>query len=69
MTAQVLGNFTHEYNALEVARQEYELAREDYREACRNFSSTDQRRMGKWNAALLRKNLSWQIWWALKRAG
>ncbi|WP_020471497.1 hypothetical protein [Zavarzinella formosa] len=37
MTAQILANiFTHDHNALEVARQEYEAAKKHFREVMEN---------------------------------
>ena len=39
VSAQVFSIFRHEYNALDVARQEYELAKEHYRHTCERIDS------------------------------
>ena len=67
MTARVFDVFEHAYNPLEVARQEYDLAREDYATACRNFEGRNPVAMAKLAAASGRKSRAWDYYWKMTR--
>lgn len=66
MTAQVIPAFEHAFNTLEVAEQEYEMAKEDYREACRNYSGLDRKRVSALEAASQRREQARAVYWKLK---
>jgi hypothetical protein len=42
----------------EVARQEYELARKEYQDTCERFDALSEEAVGRFHAALERKNLA-----------
>lgn len=68
MTAQVLTDFfTHEHNRLAVAEQEYELARQEYRDANRAYDPFDRRSTERFHQARERRSLAWDHYWAVKR--
>ena len=67
MTA-VLRVFAFEHNRVEAAAQDYDLARIEYRAICENFDATDERSVGRFQAALERKNEARERFWHHKFA-
>lgn len=69
MTAEVfLTAFDrHEHNALEVAEQELQMARQHYDEVMRTFTGCDSRKVAAMRSARERWNLAWDALWRLKR--
>lgn len=67
MTA-VIRAFGFEHNRVEAAAQDYELAKQEYRDVCREFDATDERSVGRFQAALERKNEASERFWHHKFA-
>ena len=59
--------FTHDHNAVEVARQERELAARDYQDALRTYDARKPSAVAQLEAATARKSAAWDAWWALTR--
>lgn len=61
----VLRVFSHHFNPMEVARQEWELARQDYTAAARAFDGSNPRKAAALAAASDRRGKAWDCYWKL----
>ncbi|OWK42164.1 hypothetical protein [Fimbriiglobus ruber] len=63
MTAQVLENlFAHQHNSKEVAWQEYEAAKQHFREICRSRVIGDPEHHQRFRDAMDRQELAREAW-------
>lgn len=67
MTGILLDPFTHQVNHLAAARQEWELAMQEWHDGWKSYNYRDPESIAKQDAAQKRRDDAWARYWPLKR--